>query len=232
MADQLFKKRRAKKAAELSRQQAQRESYDKVLIVCEGTRTEPNYLNEIKDELKLSTANVSIAPSPGSDPLSVVEHAEALVNQQSRQKHQDNYDRVFCVFDKDEHEQHGNRYSKALNKISQINIKGVTFSAITSNPCFEVWPVLHFEPRTAPFLPTSKRTAAQEVAHHLSQYLPGYEKGRQGLYSQIKGQTKQATTFAKRLEQQNKKSGSDNPSTQMHVLVDYLYELKWGEIAR
>lgn len=228
MADQLFKKRRAKKAAELSRQQAKRESYDKVLIVCEGTKTEPNYLNEIKDELKLSTANVSIAPSHGSDPLSVVEHAETLVKQQARQKHADNYDQVFCVFDKDEHEQHGNRYSKALNKISQINIKGVTFAAITSNPCFEVWPVLHFELRTAPFSPTSSRTAAQEVVHHLSQYLPDYEKGRQGLYSQIKGQTKQAITFAKRLEQQNQRSGSDNPSTQMHDLVEYLYELKSG----
>ena len=85
MADQLFKKRKAKKAAELARQQAKRESYDKVLIVCEGTKTEPNYLNEIKDELKLSTANISIAPSPGSDPVSVVVHAESLVKQQARQ---------------------------------------------------------------------------------------------------------------------------------------------------
>lgn len=228
MSDKFHQRRKATKLADLARQQAKRESYDKVLIVCEGTKTEPNYLNEIKDELKLSTANVSIAPSPGSDPLSVVEHAETLVKQQARQKHLDNYDRVFCVFDKDEHEEHGNRYSKALNKISQINIKGVAFSAITSNPCFEVWPVLHFELRTAPFLPTSKRTAAQEVVHHLSQYLPGYEKGRQGLYSQIKGQTKQAITFAKRLEQQNQRSGSDNPSTQMHDLVEYLYELKNG----
>ena len=228
MSDQLFKKRKAKKAAELARQQAKRESYDKVLIVCEGTKTEPNYLNEIKDELKLSTANISIAPSPGSDPVSVVLHAESLVKQQARQKHIDNYDCVFCVFDKDEHEQHGNRYSNALNKIRQIKIKGVTFAAITSNPCFEVWLVLHFEPRTAPFLPSGKRTAAQEVVHHLSQYLPGYEKGRQGLYSQIKGQTKQAITFAKRLEQQNQKSGSDNPTTEMHVLVEYLYGLKNG----
>lgn len=226
MSDKLHQRRKAAKLADLARKQAKRESYDKVLIVCEGTRTEPSYLNEIKDELKLSTANISIAPSPGSDPLSVVEHAEALVNQQSRQKHQDNYDRVFCVFDKDEHEQHGNRYSRALDKIRQIKIKGVTFTAITSNPCFEVWPVLHFELRTAPFLPSSKRTSAQEAVHHLSQYLPHYAKGRQNLYSQIKGQTRQAIAFAKRLEQENQKNGSDNPSTQMHVLVEYLYELK------
>lgn len=228
MADQLFKKRKAKKAAELVRQQAKRESYDKVLIVCEGTKTEPNYLNEIKDELKLSTANISIAPSPGSDPVSVVVHAESLVKQQARQKHIDNYDCVFCVFDKDEHEQHGNRYSNALNKIRQIKIKGVTFAAITSNPCFEVWPVLHYELRTAPFLPGSERTAAQEVVHHLSQYLPHYKKGRQDLYSQIKSQTKQAITFAKRLEQENQSNGSDNPATDMHVLVEYLYGLKNG----
>ena len=226
MADKLFQKSKTKKTAKLARQQAKRESYDKVLIVCEGAKTEPNYLKEIRDELKLSTANISIYPSRGSDPLSVVEHAEDLVNQQSRQKHLDNYDRVFCVFDKDEHEWHGNRYSKALSKISQINIKGVTFSAITSNPCFEVWPVLHFERRTAPFYRTGSRTAAQKVVHHLSQKVPGYKKGKQGLYSQIKGKTKKAIDFAKSLEKENQRSGSDNPSTGMHELVEYLYELK------
>lgn len=226
MSDKLHQRRKARKLADLARQQAKRKPYDKVLIVCEGTKTEPCYLNELKDELKLSTANVFIDPSPGSDPLSVVEHAEALTREQSRQRHTDNYDRVFCVFDKDEHEEHGERYSKALNKISQIRIKDVEFSAITSNPCFEVWPILHFELRTAPFLPTSNKTAAQEASCYLCNYLPGYEKGSKGLYGQIKGQTKQAINFAERLEQANRNSGSNNPSTQMHILVDYLHKLK------
>ena len=226
MSDKFHQRRKAARRADLKRQQAKRKPYDKILIVCEGTKTEPFYLNELKDELKLSTANVIIDPSPGSDPLSVVEHAESLVRQQARQKHTDNYDRVFCVFDKDEHEEHGKRYSKALNKISQISIKNVKFFAITSNPCFEVWPVLHFELRTAPFLPTSKKTAAQEVDYYLSNYLPDYKKGSKGLYSQIKAQTKQAIIFAKRLEQENQNSDSSNPSTRMHELVDYLCQLK------
>ena len=60
MADQLFKKRKAKKAAELARKQAARDSYDKVLIVCEGCKTKPNYLKELIKHYKLSTANVAL----------------------------------------------------------------------------------------------------------------------------------------------------------------------------
>ena len=54
----LFHKRKAKAADGLERRKAKRESYDKVLIVCEGEKTEPNYFNELINFYKLNTANV------------------------------------------------------------------------------------------------------------------------------------------------------------------------------
>ncbi len=138
MADQLFKKRKARKATELARRQASREPYDKVLIVCEGSKTEPNYLVELINHFKLSTANVEVDGSSGSDPVSVVEHAEQLVLKKRRVKSEDNYDRVFCVFDKDEHEKHGQKFSQALAKIAGMRHPSIEFKAITSTPCFEV----------------------------------------------------------------------------------------------
>jgi hypothetical protein len=58
MADQLFHRRSAKRADELRREAQKREPYDVVLIVCEGGKTEPQYLQEIRDAFKLSTANI------------------------------------------------------------------------------------------------------------------------------------------------------------------------------
>jgi len=43
--DNLFHKRKAKKAVDLARRKALRAPYAKVLVVCEGEKTEPYYFN-------------------------------------------------------------------------------------------------------------------------------------------------------------------------------------------
>jgi hypothetical protein len=47
-----------KKTTHLNRRTAQRESYDLVLIVCEGQETEPNYLESLREHVDLSSVNV------------------------------------------------------------------------------------------------------------------------------------------------------------------------------
>jgi hypothetical protein len=96
--DQLFHRRKAKKVAALRREAQKREPYDVVLIVCEGGKTEPNYLKELRDAFKLSTANIRIAGDEcGSSPRSVVNFA---LTEYRREK---KYNRIFCVFDRDRH---------------------------------------------------------------------------------------------------------------------------------
>ena len=56
--DNLHHKRKAKQVSRLQRQNAKRKPYDKVLIVCEGEKTEPNYFNELKDHYEINTAKV------------------------------------------------------------------------------------------------------------------------------------------------------------------------------
>lgn len=70
-SDDIFHKRRAKSERELRRGAARRAVYEKVLIVCEGSKTEPLYFGEIKDAFEISTANIRISGDCGSDPLSV-----------------------------------------------------------------------------------------------------------------------------------------------------------------
>jgi hypothetical protein len=78
-----------------------------VLIVCEGEKTEPNYLTGLRDELQLSSANIKVL-GIGADPLTIVNYA---IEEYNRYK---DYDQVYCVFDKDQHA----TYQAALNKIA------------------------------------------------------------------------------------------------------------------
>ena len=96
--DDLFHKRKASEAESLRRKAAKRASYDIVLIVCEGAKTEPYYFLGLRKHLRLSNANIIIADKKtGIDPLSVVNFAIKEFNKDPC------YDRVYCVFDKDKH---------------------------------------------------------------------------------------------------------------------------------
>ena len=97
-----------RRAKSLKRSAAGREMYDRVLIVCEGTKTEPAYFNEIRNKLELSTANVEVTPADGSDPMSIVRYAKDLQNISARQGNR--YDHIYCVFDRDQHEEFQNAY--------------------------------------------------------------------------------------------------------------------------
>jgi len=49
-------------ARELLRRKAQRQPAERLLIVCEGSKTEPLYLGEIRQQLRLPAANVQVQP--------------------------------------------------------------------------------------------------------------------------------------------------------------------------
>ena len=54
---------------------SKREPYDRVLIVCEGQRTEPLYFQDIADRYRLSIANIKVIGSE-ADPKTVVREAK------------------------------------------------------------------------------------------------------------------------------------------------------------
>ena len=158
--DNLFHKRKAKAAEGLERRRAKRASYDKVLIVCEGEKTEPNYFDELINFYKLNTANVEIDGTCGSSPKSVFERAVELY--QNEEQKGDAFDVVYCVFDKDSH----GTYDETLVRISAQNPKGVFCSAI-SVPCFEYWILLHFQYTTKPYHATGSSSIGNEVLKDL-----------------------------------------------------------------
>ena len=91
----------------LQRKQAQRASYDRILIISEGSKTEPNYFREIRSTYRLHTANVEVRPSElGTSPIQVVKYAQELFENGDRHKNIQRraFERVYAVFDRDDHD--------------------------------------------------------------------------------------------------------------------------------
>jgi len=217
--DNLFTKRKAKQTKDLKRKQAKRAVYDKVLIVCEGKKTEPNYFKGLRDCYRLNSANIDITHDRGSAPKNVLKKAEQRYREEKDKGIP--FDRVYCVFDKDTH----TSYQDTLQTIEQKRTKN-TFFAITSVPSFEFWLLLHFEYTASPVLGiTGRKSAGDQVLAKLKQYIPDYQKAEKGHFIALKDQLPFAIANARRVCQTAEKNETDNPSTQVHVLVEYLQSL-------
>jgi len=208
-------RRKPRGEGDLRRRAAKRESYDRVLIVCEGEKTEPNYFCELRAHYALSTANVDVVPADGSSPITVVR--SAIRRQKQERKQGEKFDRVYCIFDKDEH---GNYYDAC--RIANNN----RLTIASSIPCFEYWLLLHCEYTRAPFSPSGSRTVAEQVLAKLKTHLPDYEKSSSGLFARLLDNLETAKTRAARGLQDAERTGEDNPSTHVHELVEYLQTLK------
>jgi len=218
-SDDLFHKRKAKKTEDLKRPKQSREPYDKVLVVCEGEKTEPHYLIALRDHLKLSQANIKIDPDSNSSPTSVVKYAKELIKQSEK----DPYDHVFCVIDRDRHAD----FDKAIAQINGYRNKSTKLHAIVSNPCFEYWILLHFDYTTKLFGTSGDSPCMDLIKNDLRTFIPNYEKGDKTIMPPIiKAGLDRALAYAKKANETARRNNTDAPTTQMNELVEYLKNLK------
>ncbi len=221
-SDDLFHKRKARAGAELQRQKRERARNKRVLIVCEGTKTEPHYLRELLDDLHISPQVVRVAPNKGNSPDCVVAHALALYDEDAVAG--DAFDRVYCVFDRDRH----TTFDAAVQHTQALSVAGKPFVAVTSTPCFEVWLLLHFGYSDQPFHAAGKKSVGDQVVTALKTK-PGfakYGKGQKGVYGQLKGALADALTHAQRLRKHCAASASINPATDVDELVKAIQALQ------
>jgi hypothetical protein len=178
--------------------------------VCEGGKTEPQYLDGLKLAFKLSSANIRVTSADGTDPVSIVRFAERLCRTEK-------YDRVYCVFDRNNHA----NFAEAIGLIRQLR-----YREIVSWPCFEFWILLHFVYSTAPYNGAGNQSACDLVVRDVKKHFAAYTKGHRGVYGHLETKLDVAITNAKRLAQHNASTGSINPATAVHELVGYLRDLK------
>ena len=215
--ENLFHKRKAKS---LERKKASKMPYEKILIVCEGQKTEPYYFEELKDFYEIDTANIRISGECGSDPVSVVRHGQNLYKEELQKS--EPFDKVFCVFDRDNY---GEKFYEAIRITESLKPNNV-FKAITSIPCFEVWFILHFNYFSTALETIGKKTCGMRTITELEKYWPAYTKGCSGSFEHVRDHIERAKALSSRLLAESKKSGSTNPLTNVHELVEYLQNVK------
>ena len=204
-------RRKPRHKHKLGRRPHQRDTFDRVLIVCEGKKTEPKYIEGLLHHHRLSMVRVV---GKGSDPSVVVK--EAKKKRLKEKKHRDDYDKVFCVFDRDEH-------TTFETASEEANKYGLT--PIRSWPCFEFWILLHYRYTRSPYGRSGEKTAAHNCLEDVQQYLPGYTKGAEGIFQELEKILERAKRNSEKAFADAMATSECNPSTEIHILVNYLQSL-------
>lgn len=211
MTKRRSRKRGERRAKSFRRGRPTRELRARILIVCEGEKTEPTYFRALCKDKRLTAAEVEVGPSEyGPDPRNVVDYAVDRKKEACNDK--EPYDEVWCVFDRDEHK----RFKEALNKAEHSPGISVAFS----NPSFELWFLQHFGYSTAHI----KRDAA---VSKLKKHIRDYDKSMD-VYDDILPKQKDAIDNATKLATYHAgvpNAPTHNPSTTVHKLVTALNEL-------
>lgn len=136
----------------------------RILIVCEGQETERRYFEAFQHEVRNPLVHVQVARETGV-PKTVVEVAirlRAEAEHEAKLQHDQNllWDEVWGVFDVDDH-------PNLARAIELGETHGIELAV--SNPCFELWALLHFQDQRSHIERTKLRVL-------LKRHLPGYDK--------------------------------------------------------
>lgn len=188
-----------------------------ILIVCEGEKTEPEYFNGFRISRLMNRKRIRVISSKdcgGNDPKTIVQCAKRM-RREFRQDEGLYYDTVWCVFDRDKH----TTYNQAIDQ-AHANY----FKVIFSNPCFDLWYLLHFRQRNA-------HITCDEVLHQLRQpnRIPNYQKGMENIFNLLINLQQKAIERAqdlRHIHQNNYDPESTNPSTTVDILMKFLNGIK------
>ncbi len=213
-----FQKRKVKAEARLQRKEAKRLKKLTILIMGEGV-TEYNYFNDMRKLFRGMGINVILEKPKGSAPISIV---DSLLN---FCENNEDIDYAYPVFDRDEHPS----FDAALDKLRRYKPSASAksnpvFKAITSEPCFEIWLIIHFIYSTKSYARIGTKSPADNVLEDLLKEFPKYSKSMTNLFTVLNPKLSTAVTNSTRLSTYNSKTSNSNPSTNMHELIDFIHK--------
>lgn len=132
------------------------------------------------------------------------------------------FERVFCVFDRDEHLDFENAIKSANaqnEKYVSDSEEMISFRPIVSIPSFELWLLIHFECVTKPL-------HRKVVESMLKKHIIGYEKGKKGVFLLTSDLLNTAFRNADIMNAEALRIGRKDPFTEVDRLVKLLMELK------
>jgi len=203
-------RRKNRSPPRLERRSASRSPKILISIICEGKVTEPEYfLSMARHCGALIEVNLIVERGAGV-PTSVVNKAIELKSFHQGSDSFEERDQIWAVFDRDEH-------PNISQAIARAEAAGV--SVAYSNPCFELWLVLHYQDHDAP-------VGRREIQRTLRRLMPGYDpnQSKKAMFDQIRDLIASAEQRAERMEgrRETERNRRGNPSTTVYKLTSEI----------
>lgn len=176
-----------------------------IRVLPEGKVTELAYFRLIRG----TDVRVQFGDTGGYAPMALVKQARRELRN-NRRVAQANFDEIWCVFDRDEHPD----VSSAIEEARQSGVE-----TAMSNPCFELWLVLHVQEHT--------KSVHRHIIQRECQRL-GLTDGKaiaDGAEHRLRGGYARAKQLARKLDEMHERNRSprgSNPSSGVWRLVDRL----------
>ena len=184
------------------------------MVVCEGKNTEPMYLDLVNKSSGVALIDLVVVEEPSTTPKQLVERACAEkkhAEKQARRTKDPNLqlEEIWCAFDVDEH-------PMIKEACQQADDNGVKLAI--SNPCIEIWFLLHFKNQQA-FI--NRHDARRLLETHIADYdkklttLDTLEK-------RFSAAKERAIKLDRKHEGDSTPFPNNNPSSGMWKLVDAM----------
>lgn len=166
------------------------------------------YFQALRQKFRLSNLNIQVLPGKGA-PISVVNSAIT-----EKKNLDEPTDEIWCVFDTENPANNSTLY-EAIEKARKNNI-----NLAVSNPSFEYWYFIHFDPSSRPF------ANGQEMKRALRAHIPDYEE-KVNVFPLLDDQTSNAINNAETLRELSYESWDifPNPSTGVDKLVQEIIDM-------
>lgn len=215
----MSRRHRVRPESDLARRGPTRQPRECVLIVCEGTETEPNYLGSLRRGIGLNTVEVEIV-GQGAEIIGVVDEAIRLRKQRAAEAEESNrrapFDEVWCVVDTECCPDNPS-WDRGVDRASATGLK-----LAWSNPCFDYWLLLHFERIGRSF------AGFAAIPPFRNKHLKNYSKSVD-YFDQLAHRIPAAIDHSRQIHrsqwQNTPKSIDCNPATTVHELVERLLEV-------
>jgi hypothetical protein len=205
------------------RKAGSRKSYERVLVVCEGEKSELNYFKEIANAYRIPTLVTVCTAQKRTEPRQIIDTAQKIIETDRKKiKKEPDFEWVYVVFDRDEHQ----TYQQALVEAKELDRtyrtsqkQKVRFIAIPSVPCFEFWLLLHYKYHDT-------RLTTAEAIKHLKKALPNYSTTMTGIFEITEKKLLQAKQHAAKLRESFKPDDGQDPYTEVDQLIEHLARIK------
>lgn len=190
----------------------------KMAVLSDG-QTELNYLDEFLKHHGLG-GSVQIIPQPGVDAKTLLEYAREIKKggfprTRAKSNFTEKYNTVYVVCDVET--PYESATSRKIPEARDI-ARGNDIHLILSNPCVEVWFLLHW-------VNVGPIQDGAQAKNRMKAHVVDYEQNRVG-YQDLLPNESVAITRAEQLLASQSEDPMENPATQMHLLIQQLHSVK------